>query len=192
MSLCFLCLCSTKRSFVGGLNGGSNAICYGWVHLQMDQSCNEARIHQTKLEYVCMLGDTWTTVCDWSVKMWWCWRAFWLAVFLSFRLPNIGQNCYMISTLQSLLTLEDFMGDISRMENIWSSAPKAQMIKYSSHTHTHTHTHIPSCHPQVSPQPRGTKWNNRANSRNASFHLSHPLQEIDGDQGRSHLHKRSN
>ncbi|XP_074495529.1 ubiquitin carboxyl-terminal hydrolase 46-like isoform X2 [Sebastes fasciatus] len=63
----------TKRSFVGGLNGGSNAICYG--------------------------------------------------------LPNIGQNCYMISTLQSLLTLEDFMGDISRMENIWSSAPKAQMIK---------------------------------------------------------------
>lgn len=41
----------------------------------------------------------------------------------------------MNSSLQSLLTLTDFVRDISRQEEVWSSAPQAELIRYSSHTH---------------------------------------------------------
>ncbi|KAL7386998.1 hypothetical protein ABVT39_016837 [Epinephelus coioides] len=46
-----------------------------------------------------------------------------------FGFPNIGQTCYMNASLQSLLTLEDFIGDISRMEQVWSSVPEAQLMR---------------------------------------------------------------
>ncbi|KAL7408696.1 hypothetical protein ABVT39_027896 [Epinephelus coioides] len=46
-----------------------------------------------------------------------------------FGFPNIGQTCYMNASLQSILTLEDFIGDISRMEHVWSSVPEAQLMR---------------------------------------------------------------
>ncbi|XP_049457011.1 ubiquitin carboxyl-terminal hydrolase 37-like [Epinephelus fuscoguttatus] len=46
-----------------------------------------------------------------------------------FGFPNIGQTCYMNASLQSLLTLEDFIGGISRMEKVWSSVPEAQLMR---------------------------------------------------------------
>ncbi|XP_078017043.1 ubiquitin carboxyl-terminal hydrolase 37-like [Epinephelus lanceolatus] len=46
-----------------------------------------------------------------------------------FGFPNIGQTCYMNASLQSLLTLEDFTGGISRMEQVWSSLPEAQLMR---------------------------------------------------------------
>ncbi|KAL7385783.1 hypothetical protein ABVT39_000223 [Epinephelus coioides] len=46
-----------------------------------------------------------------------------------FGFPNSGQTCYMNASLQSLLTLEDFIGDISRMEQVWSSVPEAQLMR---------------------------------------------------------------
>ncbi|XP_028450175.1 ubiquitin carboxyl-terminal hydrolase 37-like [Perca flavescens] len=68
-----------------------------------------------------------------------------------FGLPNIGQSCYMNSSLQSLLILEDFMMDISRMEQVWRSVPEAQLmrrlmeIRYT-HTSTHSQTKAPILH----------------------------------------------
>ncbi|XP_049453268.1 ubiquitin carboxyl-terminal hydrolase 37-like isoform X2 [Epinephelus fuscoguttatus] len=46
-----------------------------------------------------------------------------------FGFPNIGQTCYMNASLQSLLTLEDFIGGISRMEKVWSLVPEAQLMR---------------------------------------------------------------
>ncbi|TWW77817.1 Ubiquitin carboxyl-terminal hydrolase 29 [Takifugu flavidus] len=57
------------------------------------------------------------------------------------RLPNIGQTCYMNSSLQSLLILTDFMNDISSLEKDWRHVPGAKMLKEllklrKSHTST--------------------------------------------------------
>ncbi|XP_035535009.1 ubiquitin carboxyl-terminal hydrolase 37-like [Morone saxatilis] len=46
-----------------------------------------------------------------------------------FGFPNIGQTCYLSSCLQSLLTLEDFIRDLSSQEQVWTSVPKAQLIR---------------------------------------------------------------
>ncbi|KAL7402418.1 hypothetical protein ABVT39_014744 [Epinephelus coioides] len=43
--------------------------------------------------------------------------------------PNTGQTFYMNASLQSLLTLEDFTGGISCMEQVWSSVPEAQLMR---------------------------------------------------------------
>lgn len=45
------------------------------------------------------------------------------------RLPNSAQNCYMISSLQSLITLKDFIRDIRRTEELWSPVPEAEVIR---------------------------------------------------------------
>lgn len=45
------------------------------------------------------------------------------------RFPNIGQTCYMNSSLQSLLALTDFMNDISSTEKDWGNFPGAKMLK---------------------------------------------------------------
>ncbi|XP_031148544.1 ubiquitin carboxyl-terminal hydrolase 37-like [Sander lucioperca] len=68
-----------------------------------------------------------------------------------FGLPNIGQSCYMNSSLQSLLILEDFMRDISRMERVWRSVPEAQLMRRlmeirDTHTSTHSQTKAPILH----------------------------------------------
>eukprot|EP00064_Thunnus_orientalis_P014826 superscaffoldBa00002639_g14873 len=39
-----------------------------------------------------------------------------------------GRSCYVNSSLQSLLTLEDFVCDVSRQEWVWSPVPKAQLM----------------------------------------------------------------
>nr|XP_046271727.1 ubiquitin carboxyl-terminal hydrolase 37-like [Scatophagus argus] len=46
-----------------------------------------------------------------------------------FGFPNIGQSCYMNSSLQSILALEDFVRDISRMEQVWSSVPQGNLMR---------------------------------------------------------------
>ncbi|XP_049418110.1 ubiquitin carboxyl-terminal hydrolase 37-like isoform X2 [Epinephelus fuscoguttatus] len=46
-----------------------------------------------------------------------------------FGFPNIGQTCYMNASLQSILTLEDFIGGISLMEHVWSSVPEAHLMR---------------------------------------------------------------
>ncbi|KAK2905822.1 hypothetical protein Q8A73_009765 [Channa argus] len=43
--------------------------------------------------------------------------------------PNLAQFCYMNSSLQSLLTLRDFVTDVSRQETVWSSVPEAELIR---------------------------------------------------------------
>ncbi|XP_041854702.1 ubiquitin carboxyl-terminal hydrolase 26-like [Melanotaenia boesemani] len=43
--------------------------------------------------------------------------------------PNLGNTCYMNSSLQSLLTLKDFVTSVSRTEQIWRSVPEAQLLK---------------------------------------------------------------
>ncbi|XP_061830078.1 ubiquitin carboxyl-terminal hydrolase 37-like [Nerophis lumbriciformis] len=43
--------------------------------------------------------------------------------------PNPAQICYMNASLQSLLTLEDFVEDISRQEAIWRSNSDAALIR---------------------------------------------------------------
>ncbi|XP_039672041.1 ubiquitin carboxyl-terminal hydrolase 29-like [Perca fluviatilis] len=68
-----------------------------------------------------------------------------------FGLPNIGQSCYMNSSLQSLLILEDFMMDISRMEQVWRSVPEAQLMRRlmeirDARTSTHSQTKAPILH----------------------------------------------
>ncbi|XP_018522530.1 ubiquitin carboxyl-terminal hydrolase 37 [Lates calcarifer] len=47
----------------------------------------------------------------------------------NFGFPNIGQSCYMNSSLQSLLTLEDFVRDISCQERVWGSVSAAQVMR---------------------------------------------------------------
>lgn len=60
------------------------------------------------------------------------------------RFPNIGQSCYMNSSLQSLLTLEDFVRDISCQERVWGSVSAAQVMRYGKpHLHnTSSSTHL--------------------------------------------------
>lgn len=53
--------------------------------------------------------------------------------FSYFRFPNIGQTCYLNSSLQSLLTLKDFFASIRSTEPIWGSVPAAQLLRYNSH-----------------------------------------------------------
>ncbi|KAE8301090.1 hypothetical protein D5F01_LYC01246 [Larimichthys crocea] len=43
--------------------------------------------------------------------------------------PNPAQFCYMNSCLQSLLTLEDFVGAFRSQEQVWSSDPEAALIR---------------------------------------------------------------
>ncbi|XP_077474439.1 ubiquitin carboxyl-terminal hydrolase 12A-like isoform X2 [Stigmatopora argus] len=43
--------------------------------------------------------------------------------------PNPAQICYMNASLQSLLTLKDFVEDISCQESIWSLNPDATLIR---------------------------------------------------------------
>ncbi|XP_042245791.1 ubiquitin carboxyl-terminal hydrolase 37-like isoform X2 [Thunnus maccoyii] len=46
-----------------------------------------------------------------------------------FGFPNLGQSCYINSSLQSLLTLEDFVSDVSRQDLVWSSFPEARLMR---------------------------------------------------------------
>ncbi|XP_067429152.1 tudor domain-containing 6 isoform X3 [Thunnus thynnus] len=46
-----------------------------------------------------------------------------------FGFPNLGQSCYINSSLQSLLTLEDFVSDVSRQDLVWSSLPEARLMR---------------------------------------------------------------
>lgn len=48
-------------------------------------------------------------------------------VSLFVRLPNPSQFCYMISCLQSLLTLTDFTESISCQKEVWSCVPEAAL-----------------------------------------------------------------
>ncbi|KAL7398042.1 hypothetical protein ABVT39_003292 [Epinephelus coioides] len=48
--------------------------------------------------------------------------------FDCFGFLNNGHTCCMNASLQSLLTLEDFNGAISHMEQVWSSVPEAQLM----------------------------------------------------------------
>ncbi|XP_032400519.1 ubiquitin carboxyl-terminal hydrolase 37 isoform X2 [Etheostoma spectabile] len=43
-------------------------------------------------------------------------------------LPNLAQTCYMNSTLQSLLTITDFIQDICNQESVWSSLPNSELL----------------------------------------------------------------
>ncbi|XP_045886885.1 ubiquitin carboxyl-terminal hydrolase 37-like isoform X2 [Micropterus dolomieu] len=43
--------------------------------------------------------------------------------------PNPAQICYMNSSLQSLITLADFIRDISCQEQVWTSVPEAELIR---------------------------------------------------------------
>lgn len=56
------------------------------------------------------------------------------------RFPNIGQSCYMNSSLQSLLALEDFIGDVVSMQKVWSFVPEAQLMR-CRYTHAHSDSH---------------------------------------------------
>lgn len=70
------------------------------------------------------------------MKSWWCWCVF-DSLCLCVRFPNTGQSCYMNSSLQSLLALEDFVRDFSCQERVWSSVPMARLLRYRKNTHTH-------------------------------------------------------
>nr|XP_033935537.1 ubiquitin carboxyl-terminal hydrolase 29-like [Pseudochaenichthys georgianus] len=43
--------------------------------------------------------------------------------------PNPGNLCYMNSSLQGLLTLKGFIGDLSQQQEVWSHLPEAQVIR---------------------------------------------------------------
>ncbi|XP_018529131.1 ubiquitin carboxyl-terminal hydrolase 37 [Lates calcarifer] len=43
--------------------------------------------------------------------------------------PNPAQICYLNSSLQSLLTLEDFVKDIEHQEQVWSLVPEAAILR---------------------------------------------------------------
>ncbi|XP_047449394.1 ubiquitin carboxyl-terminal hydrolase 29-like [Mugil cephalus] len=45
-----------------------------------------------------------------------------------FGFPNPGQICYMNSSLQSLLTLREFIMDVSSQEEVWSLSPGTEII----------------------------------------------------------------
>ncbi|CAJ1057896.1 ubiquitin carboxyl-terminal hydrolase 37-like isoform X5 [Xyrichtys novacula] len=49
---------------------------------------------------------------------------------VSLGFPNPAQNCYMNSSLQSLLTLTQFVRDIRSQEEVWSLIPEAQLMSY--------------------------------------------------------------
>ncbi|CAJ1058533.1 ubiquitin carboxyl-terminal hydrolase 37-like [Xyrichtys novacula] len=52
-----------------------------------------------------------------------CWQ-------INLGFPNPAQNCYMNSSLQSLLTLTQFVRDIRSQEEVWSVFPEAQLMSY--------------------------------------------------------------
>ncbi|XP_063762962.1 ubiquitin carboxyl-terminal hydrolase 37-like [Eleginops maclovinus] len=61
------------------------------------------------------------------------------STIISFGFPNIGQTCYMNSSLQSLLTLGNFVKDFQRQKQVWCSAFDAQLIrKFMSIRDAHT------------------------------------------------------
>ncbi|KAF3837899.1 hypothetical protein F7725_009667, partial [Dissostichus mawsoni] len=43
--------------------------------------------------------------------------------------PNPGNLCYMNSSLQGLLTLKDFIRDLSQQQEVWSHLPEAEIIR---------------------------------------------------------------
>ncbi|KAK1903690.1 Ubiquitin carboxyl-terminal hydrolase 37, partial [Dissostichus eleginoides] len=43
--------------------------------------------------------------------------------------PNPGNLCYMNSSLQGLLTLKDFIRDLSQQQQVWSHLPEAEIIR---------------------------------------------------------------
>ncbi|KAI4788218.1 hypothetical protein KUCAC02_035996 [Chaenocephalus aceratus] len=43
--------------------------------------------------------------------------------------PNPGNLCYMNSSLQGLLTLKGFIGDLSQQQEVWSHLPEAEIIR---------------------------------------------------------------
>ncbi|XP_071315212.1 uncharacterized protein [Trachinotus anak] len=43
--------------------------------------------------------------------------------------PNLAQTCYMNSTLQSLLTLTDFVQEVHNQEEVWRSHPHAEIMR---------------------------------------------------------------
>ncbi|XP_047455203.1 ubiquitin carboxyl-terminal hydrolase 37-like isoform X2 [Mugil cephalus] len=50
----------------------------------------------------------------------------------NFGFPNMGQTCYLNSSLQSLLTLKDLFASIQSTEPVWSSVPGAQLLRHLS------------------------------------------------------------
>ncbi|XP_042255768.1 ubiquitin carboxyl-terminal hydrolase 26-like isoform X2 [Thunnus maccoyii] len=54
----------------------------------------------------------------------------WGSTIDCFGFSNLGQSCYVNSSLQSLLTLEDFVCDVSRQKWVWSPVPKAQLMSF--------------------------------------------------------------
>ncbi|KAL7388463.1 hypothetical protein ABVT39_014433 [Epinephelus coioides] len=66
-------------------------------------------------------------------RQWWCKGEH--------HIDQLLQSCYMNSSLQSLLTLETFVRDISCQEPIWSSVPEAQLIRrFTAIKEVHTST----------------------------------------------------
>lgn len=63
-------------------------------------------------------------------------------VLRRFRFPNLGQTCYMNSTLQGLLTLTPFVTEVHNQQPVWRSNPKFELIRYS---HTPIRNHEDLC-----------------------------------------------
>jgi len=51
--------------------------------------------------------------------------------FICVRFPNPDNLCYMNSSLQGLLTLKDFIRDLSQQQEVWSHLPEAEIIRYT-------------------------------------------------------------
>lgn len=57
-------------------------------------------------------------------------------IFFSFRLPNLGQTCYMNSVLQGLLTLTPFVQEVHNQHQVWQSQPECKIIRCNTLSHT--------------------------------------------------------
>lgn len=57
-------------------------------------------------------------------------------LIFSFRLPNLGQTCYMNSVLQALLTLTPFVQEVHNQHHVWQSHPECKIIRCNTLSHT--------------------------------------------------------